>query len=70
MGINNVCRYDDAHEADGVRSVTMVNCGPDGMIPACQPCADFYAVWSMPPDFQESDRDELDSPGTSEEPRT
>jgi hypothetical protein len=37
-----VCCYSAAHTMSGVPSVTVIDCGPVGMIPACQGCADFY----------------------------
>lgn len=38
-----LCGYSAAHAARGIASTTTIDCGPVGIVPACQPCADFYA---------------------------
>jgi hypothetical protein len=44
-----VCAYSAAHNMASVPAVTVIDCGPVGMIPACQKCADFYARMSTTP---------------------
>ena len=41
-----VCRYSYAHTMRDVPAVTVIDCGPVGIVPACQKCADFYARMS------------------------
>jgi hypothetical protein len=37
-----LCRYSAAHQMAGTLADTTIDCRPIGIIPACQPCADFY----------------------------
>jgi hypothetical protein len=37
-----ICGYSPAHGAQNIRAVTTIDCGPVGIVPACQKCADFY----------------------------
>jgi hypothetical protein len=37
-----LCQYSAAHKLSGVPAVTTIDCGPVGIVPACQKCADFY----------------------------
>lgn len=39
-----ICEYAAAHNGsfDPVPAVTTIDCGPVGVIPACQACADLY----------------------------
>lgn len=36
------CEYSAAHKMNGRRATTTIDCGPVGVVPACQECADFY----------------------------
>jgi hypothetical protein len=39
-----VCRYGTQHGSERVPAVTTIDCGAvDGVVPACQDCADAYA---------------------------
>lgn len=40
---SGACNYSAAHQMAGVRAVTTIDCGPVGIVSACQACADFYA---------------------------
>jgi hypothetical protein len=41
-----VCEYSAKHKMDGVPATTTIDCGPVGVVTACQACADFYARMS------------------------
>jgi hypothetical protein len=36
------CCYSLRHNWDQVPATTIIDCGRVGVVPACQPCADFY----------------------------
>ena len=44
------CQYAAAHRSNfpPVPAETVIECGPVGLIPACQRCADFYDRMSAP----------------------
>jgi hypothetical protein len=37
-----LCQYSAKHNDEGVPAMTTINCGPVGIIPACESCAAFY----------------------------
>lgn len=37
-----VCEYSARHRHEGVTATAILDCGPVGMIPACEKCADFF----------------------------
>lgn len=37
-----LCEYSATHMMAGVPATTTIDCGPVGIVPACQLCADFY----------------------------
>lgn len=37
------CEYSAMHLAQGVPADGSIDCGPVGIVPACQKCIDFYA---------------------------
>lgn len=41
--MNKVCQYSLAHARKGIPATTTIDCGPVGVVAACQACADFYA---------------------------
>lgn len=43
LGSVRTCSYSATHKAHGVPSVTVIDCGPVGLVDACQACAQFYA---------------------------
>lgn len=43
--VGTVCQYSAAHADRGVEAETVIDCGPVGIIPACDDCADFYERW-------------------------
>lgn len=43
---NPVCGYAAAHAMAGIPATTTIDCGPVGIVLACQACADFYARMS------------------------
>jgi hypothetical protein len=41
--VGNPCQYSPRHKMDGaVPATTTIDCGPVGIVPACQACADLY----------------------------
>jgi hypothetical protein len=40
--VTEICQYNLKHKMHGVLAVTTIDCGPVGIVPACQWCADFY----------------------------
>lgn len=43
------CQYSPQHKLDGVLAVTTIDCGPVGVVHACQACADFYETMGGSP---------------------
>lgn len=37
------CQYSAAHAMANVPATGTIDCGPVGIVPACQACVDFYA---------------------------
>jgi len=45
--VNELCQYSARHNHEGVLATGTIDCGPVGIIPACDKCIQFYERMSQ-----------------------